>query len=224
MSEHLHQSLSNLMDNEADELELRRLLRACDDGQISDDQDLADTWHRYHLVRSVLHRELEQESLTDIADRVSAALELEPAPDMKRSWFGPWQQRLNDLSNTWMAKGMIAAGVALAVVLLLPNPQPESTEPQLAAQSVPEQPVASGTGYGQSSLAARSLLQATPGVQRVSVGQGAEGFRLVDHQTLKQQRLIQGYLIQHSEYVAASGSHGMLPMARASGYQTTGQQ
>lgn len=211
MSEHLHQSLSHLMDNEADELELRRLLKTCDE---QDDDDLADTWHRYHLVRSVLHRELEQEQLFDISGRVTAALEQEPLPVSTVTALEHWRSRLGQLSETWAAKGAIAASVALAVVMLLPNPE----------SPVVGQPVAMQAPAYQQTLPARGLQQSPLGVQRVSVGSGVEGYRLVDNQKLRQERLIQGYLMQHSEYVAASGTHGMMPMARVSGYQAAGQQ
>jgi len=76
------------------------------------------------------------------------------------------------------------------------------------------------TGY-QQTLPARGLQQSPIGVQRVSAGaNAAEGYRLIDNQRLRQEQLIRGYLLQHSEYVATNGTHGMMPMARVSGYQT----
>lgn len=50
MSERLRESLSALMDDEADDLELGRILRAMDSGE----EDLAGTWSRYQLVSAVL--------------------------------------------------------------------------------------------------------------------------------------------------------------------------
>lgn len=212
MSENIHQSLSHLMDNEADELELRRLLKACDE---QDDKALADTWHRYHLVRSVLHKEFEQEQLVDIADRISVALEQEPVPAQRRKLFENLRLRAASISDTWIAKGAIAASVAAAVVLLMPNPQTGQTSTeQVALQAAPY----------QQTLPSRGLQQSPIGIQRVSAGTGAsESYRLVDNQKLRQERLIRGYLLQHSEYVATNGTHGMMPMARVAGYQTTGQ-
>lgn len=212
MSENIHQSLSHLMDNEADELELRRLLKACDE---QDDKALADTWHHYHLVRSVLHKEFEQEQLVDIADRISVALEQEPVPAQRRKLFENLRLRAASISDTWIAKGAIAASVAAAVVLLMPNPQTGQTSTeQVALQAAPY----------QQTLPSRGLQQSPIGIQRVSAGTGAsESYRLVDNQKLRQERLIRGYLLQHSEYVATNGTHGMMPMARVAGYQTTGQ-
>lgn len=212
MSDNIHQSLSHLMDNEADELELRRILKACDE---QGGEQLAETWHRYHLVRSVLHKEFEQEQLFDIADRISVALEQEPEPAQRKKLFESWRLRASRISDTWVAKGAIAASVAAAVVLLMPNPQADLPVAQLAAQS---------PGY-QQTLPARGLQQSPIGIQRVSVGVEATQapYQLVDNQKLRQERLIRGYLMQHSEYVAASGTHGMMPIVRVSGYQAGGQ-
>ena len=66
--EALQESLSAVMDNEADELELRRVLAAA-----GDDAELRGTWSRYQLAREVMHKELLEPRL-DIAAAVSAAL------------------------------------------------------------------------------------------------------------------------------------------------------
>lgn len=63
--ETLQESLSAVMDNEADELELRRVLTA--------DGELRGTWSRYQIARAAMHRELLVPQL-DIASAVSAAL------------------------------------------------------------------------------------------------------------------------------------------------------
>ena len=65
--ETLQESLSAVMDNQADELELRRVLAA------SDDPELRATWSRYQIARAVMHKELLEPRL-DIAAAVSAAL------------------------------------------------------------------------------------------------------------------------------------------------------
>ena len=71
--EALQESLSAVMDNEADELELRRVLAAA-----GDDAELRGTWSRYQLARAVMHKELLEPRL-DIAAAVSAADELSGA-------------------------------------------------------------------------------------------------------------------------------------------------
>ena len=51
-SEVLQESLSALMDNEADELEVRRVLQAAEQ-----DPALRSTWSRYQVARAVMHKE-----------------------------------------------------------------------------------------------------------------------------------------------------------------------
>lgn len=210
MSDHIRQSLSNLMDNEADELELRRVLKACDE-----QEEAVECWHRYHLMRSVMHKELEQDTLFDISAQVSAAIADEPAPEQEQPKAPPgWKDKVVAITDDWAVKGAIAASVAAAVVFLMPAPEAE--QPMLATQEV--------TSY-QQSLPSRGLQQSPIGIQRVSAGAtpATPQYRMAENPKYQQEALIRGYLMQHSEYVAANGTHGMMPMARVAGYQA-GQQ
>lgn len=219
MSDDIHQSLSSLMDSEADELALRRVLKAS-----QEDAEVAETWHRYHLIRSVLHKELEQPQLFDLSDRISAAIEQEEAvvatPDAVQAQ--PSEKGaskvihfLRDASQGWLGKSAIAASVAAAVVLLLP--QPSTDQPMLATQSA--------APIYQTELPRQSRVPTgSSGVQLVSAGaEQATAYHLVDNQKQRQEQLIRAYLMQHSEYVSATGTHGMMPMVRVAGYQTAGQ-
>ena len=68
-NEVLQESLSALMDNEADELEVRRVLQAADQ-----DPALRSTWARYQMARSVMHKEPWQGSI-DLSAGIAAALQ-----------------------------------------------------------------------------------------------------------------------------------------------------
>lgn len=70
----LAESLSALMDNQASELELQRVLKASE-------LDLAvkNTWSRYQLVGAVLRGETDAVALPDFAAKVSAAIAEEEA-------------------------------------------------------------------------------------------------------------------------------------------------
>ncbi len=115
MSEKLRESLSAVMDGEADEFELRRVLN-----EIEQDPELKAVWDRYHEASAVLKREYAIGS-GQLRDRVWEALDGgqmghqdAAATDMvdpdiearsKRPWWGP-------------ATGFaVAATVAIAVVL-----------------------------------------------------------------------------------------------------------
>jgi sigma-E factor negative regulatory protein RseA len=109
----LAESISALMDNEASELELQRILKASES-----DSDLKATWSRYQVASAALHRDLPLIEMSDFAARVSAALEHEEnhssAPlavesDKKTPW---WQN---------VARFAVAASVAGGVVLFAQN-------------------------------------------------------------------------------------------------------
>jgi sigma-E factor negative regulatory protein RseA len=74
MSDKLFESISALMDNEVDDLELRRLLK-----EMETNDELARVWSRYHVARDVLHKELPVSAVTniDLTARVRAALQEE---------------------------------------------------------------------------------------------------------------------------------------------------
>lgn len=63
----LHETLSAVMDNEADELELRRVLAA------TGDAELRAKWSRYQLARLAIHKETPEPSF-DISGAVAAAI------------------------------------------------------------------------------------------------------------------------------------------------------
>ncbi len=96
--EALQESLSAVMDNEADELELRRVLNACDD------VETRETWARYQIARAVMHKDLLLPRL-DIAAAVSAALADEAVPAKAISWSmaqpgSPGRCRFGDTGGT----------------------------------------------------------------------------------------------------------------------------
>ena len=99
--EALQESLSAVMDNEADELELRRVLGA------SNDADLRATWSRYQVARAVMHKDLLVPKL-DIAAAVSAALENDATPVVQEKVVrGPWRS---------LGRVAVAATVTVAVL------------------------------------------------------------------------------------------------------------
>ncbi len=123
--EALNESLSALMDGEANELEVRRVLGALQDDAVR------TTWSRYQLVRAVMHKELLDPRL-DIAASISAALSDEPVntvapPVGKIALVGRWRG---------IGRLAVAASVTVAVLagVRLYN-QDETTGAQMADQS-----------------------------------------------------------------------------------------
>src|SRR5690554_6292812 len=105
MSQIARESLSALMDNEADDLELRRALKA-----FESEPDAAEAWRRYHLMRSVLRRDQDIDISTDLSAGIMARIELEPTPEMEQ------QSRLAPRRSHSVAR---SAGIAAAVSLMV---------------------------------------------------------------------------------------------------------
>jgi len=70
----LQESISALMDNEADELEIRRVLQASES-----DPALRSTWDRYQMARSIMHKEPWQPKV-DLSAGISALIADEAVP------------------------------------------------------------------------------------------------------------------------------------------------
>jgi len=187
--EALQESLSAVMDNEADELELRRVLNAVDDAETR------ATWSRYQVARAAMHKELLLPNL-DIASAVSAALADEAVPAKAKQ--GPWRT---------VSRVAVAASVTLAVLagVRLYN-QDDITGAQLAAQQPVQQGVTVPQAQGPAVLAGYSESSDQP------TGPMANG--VLQNQAGWDQRL-PGYLRQHAQESALKGSETALPYARA---------
>ena len=85
-SENISETISALLDSEADDLELRRFLKSCEQ-----DPNLLETWERYCLVQSALH-ETAQPVSASLSQRIAAKIELEeplsavPVAPAQSSW------------------------------------------------------------------------------------------------------------------------------------------
>ncbi len=72
--ERRQESWSALMDDEVDDLEMRRML------QDADDPDVRARWMRYQVARAAIRGEVPDAGYVDLSGRVSAALADEPQP------------------------------------------------------------------------------------------------------------------------------------------------
>ncbi|MVV49540.1 RNA polymerase subunit sigma [Pseudomonas sp. PB120] len=186
--EALQESLSAVMDNEADELELRRVLNAFDD------VETRETWARYQIARAVMHKDLLLPRL-DIAAAVSAALADETVP--AKASRGPWRS---------LGRLAVAASVTLAVLagVRLYN-QDEIAGVELAQQSS-QTSLTAPQVKGPAVLAGYSESSDATGPMANGVLQGQPGWH--------DQRL-PGYLRQHAQQAALKGTESALPYARA---------
>lgn len=136
-SKSFDESLSALMDNEADDLELRRLLK-----ELPENPSLLATWGRFHEARSVLHNE-EMQPLTPAASsRILDAIAAEPAYAGK-GLMPPHTVRDLGGSKWWASAGRVAIAASVAVVafiglqsaLFAPVPQQSLAEKSIDATS-----------------------------------------------------------------------------------------
>jgi len=190
-SEVLQESLSAVMDNEADELELHRVLAA------SGDTELRSTWSRYQIARAVMHKELLEPRL-DIASAISAALVDEAIPVKAPAPRGPWRN---------LGRVAVAASVTLAVLVgvRLYN-QNDVAGAQVAQQGVQPAMMVVPQQQGPAMLAGYS--EGTE--HRVPLANNARPALSGWHE----QRL-PAYLRQHAQQAAMNGNESALPYARA---------
>lgn len=205
MSERSHEELSALMDGEASELELRRIISGVDE-----DTELLRKWRRYHVARSVMQGDMRESQAAeytrlDISAAVSSALAAEPAHDVKDSRpESSWQERfLRPLSSV-----AVAASVSAMVVFGWQNfsgtqdsniSAPGGNNATLAQVVVPNSP---DSGYQTVSDSQRRI-------QRTVVNQ-ADIVRLPSEQN---QRLNQ-YLVSHSGNAALNTASGSMSYTR----------
>lgn len=195
MNEKLRESVSALVDGEADDLELRRLLASADEAAVR------TAWRDFHLQRDGLNGVDMQFAHIDLSQRIQLALadEAYPAAAVGSRW---WRS---------LASVAVAASVATVVAVGARSFGPASDNgvavAQVAAPSTVNNrvfPAQSGPAFGN--VAANAQLNAPfyP-VQPVAL----------NPDQLAQQRL-QQYLLRHTERAALNNGQGVIGFAKVS--------
>ena len=110
----IRETLSAMLDNEASELEIRRVLREVEQETDLGNSVLADQWRRFALVQESLKHDVSLLS-ENFASRVASAIDAEPVPNpADSSPFSGWRENLT--------KFAVAASVA--AVALYGDSQP----------------------------------------------------------------------------------------------------
>ena len=106
MTEKFNEIVSAMLDDEADEFEIRRVL-----GEIARNSDLKSTWSRYHVISSVLKREgLSNLDELNVGDA--------PPGDIGSS-SGPKALGDRTLNRLWtLRRGTLVASLAAAIAVL----------------------------------------------------------------------------------------------------------
>lgn len=223
----LEEALSALMDNEASELEIMRLLKACD-GQ----DELKSTWARYQIASAALRSDLPTLASADFASRISVAiadeetysaagLELKSAQeslDQSASISAPmpWWQQLGRVAVAASVAGALVVGVQQYQGL---NNQALVADSAPAASAQPNQvtPADLPSGINAPALSARTVAvqsgyetrpQETRRVLFVPRQEATPVYN--DEVSTYVNQLIE----EHSGNAAANSGQGMLPFTR----------
>lgn len=205
MTERLHESLSALMDDEADELEVRRILAH------TNCEEIDAIWSRYHLAQSS-HQVEEPVLHLDISERVSAAIAEESIQQASPAVESHSSKTLNWLKP--VSGFAVAASVAAAVVVGVRGY--ENAAPGLLPQDVTQtQQIASSRAYpvGAGSFTASTGAK-QPGAQFNVLPSPSQTL-------LKQQsdQRMEKYLLRHTQQLSASQTQGVIPFARVASFE-----
>lgn len=195
-SESLRETLSALMDDEAEQLELRRVLHAGEQAP-----DVRHTWERYQYARSVMHKEPWQTGV-DLSAGIAAALADEPAPALAPSVSSTrWKVQLGRVAVAASVTLAVLVGVRMVNQETLPDSNTmaavERTAPALGAPAM-----ASGQARAGAVLAGFSSLAD----QTEQARQGGP--------SAWQEQRIGDYLRRHAEN-SAQAAPQLVPYARA---------
>ncbi|WP_111640390.1 sigma-E factor negative regulatory protein [Marinimicrobium alkaliphilum] len=209
----LAESLSALMDDQADEMELQRLLKASES-----DAELKATWSRYQMASASLRRDLPATAPSDFGARLSAALADEPALGAGRG---------SALNRWWQNAGRVAVAASVAAAVIFGVQQygggsaPVGGEAPAMAESERSElrPSASApAGFQSPALNARPV-----SAQSGFDGRSQQARQVIfeprqanDQIPIEQIRAYLNLLIdEHTDHASFNSGQGMLPFARA---------
>lgn len=218
MTERLRESLSALMDDEADDLELGRVLRAMDE----DDVSVRQTWARYQMVSAVMRGLPVGAADSGYADPVVHASTLDamdPAEATAAQAAGAASSGSHRV-RPWLSFAT-AAGVTLMAVVGVQwqsddeAPAPARVATTASAASTPTVADLGGflkvssPGAGQQRVRTPVPLR-YPAFARPPQGEMSDARRQVD-----------AYMLYHAEMSALNSRAGMVPFARYAAFEGT---
>ena len=196
MDERMRESLSALLDDEANELEIQRLI-----SQLDSDEALRDTWLRYNVARHAIAEQHPGYLDADISRRVRDEI----IQDQSKTSVGGLGERL----LRPMASFAVAASVAATVVI--GGQQIASLGGADEAFSGSDQAVAaSASPVGLVNSLGATTVRASYGTQSVPVLQPATR---TAYRELARQRM-ERYMQEHAEQAALNSPQGLIPFAR----------
>ncbi len=232
----LAESLSALMDNQASELEIQRLMKALDT-----DPDLKSTWSRYQVASAGLKGDLPVMASSDFASRVSAAIDAEETYSLQPKVASANHAAANEdrSANTsgnvvampmrwWQQAGRVAVAASVAGALVVGVQQYQSAVPQ-TAEIAANTPVASPVATTEAKAANLPSGINAPGLsaRTVAVQSGYESRPHENRRVMfvpRQQAApvynedvsvyVNQLIQEHTDNASLNGGQGMLPYTR----------
>ena len=218
----LFESLSAMVDNEASELEMRRVLKNMDDNP-----EMLERWRRYHLIGSVMRKEhgISATNPSSLVSSISNTLsrEADASTGKRESTPSGASGTLRDV----LSKTAIAASFAATLVLgfnYLGTVDEGTGENTLASNSLNssqvEEPMSVVThapiGFELPAPEARTVSMTSSGSATMlgAESRAASPIYLDDITDYETQEMLNYLLIQHAERASAHGSLGIMPFAR----------
>ena len=196
MNERIGESLSALMDDEADELELERVLV-----QVSKDQDTRRAWMRYNMAQQALQGSQIDHVDWDISERVKSSLEGLTETHPKRQTLGFKQRMARPFVSLAVAASVAATVVIGGQQLALIGNSDQQYDRSVATNA---SPVGMLNSLGAATVQANYGMQATPVLQPAT---------RTAYQELALQRQ-RKYMQEHAEQAALNAPQGLIPFAR----------
>jgi len=197
MTERMRESISALLDDEANELELERVL-----SQIADDEELRQSWVRYNAVRASISGQHVAQINVDISHRVRSAIAAEQGDAVGSGANRSLKERLMRPVASLAVAASVAATVVIGGQQLAQIGGSSYGDDQALAAAA--SPVGLVNSFGASSVRASYGTQAIPVLQPAT---------RTAYQELARQRMNR-YIQEHAEHAALNSPQGLIPFAR----------
>lgn len=194
MSEQVNESISALMDDEANELDVRRLLNSAAESKAPQEQ-----MRRYQLVRSTLQDAGAANLQLDLSATIAAAIDAEATPSATPAWLKP-------ISG-------IAVAASVAAIVVVGSQSLLGTKVGVEQESAPQ--------FAQSSPVTTQSLTSDVNVRSVADGVNTTAASQDYQRQLlaQQQRRMNAYMQIHARHASMNGNLGAVPLARAADFQ-----
>ena len=193
MSERLRESLSAMIDGEANELELERVL-----SRIGKDDELRQTWVRYSAVRTLNTGGQVANMSLDVSQAVREAIQSEGGSEGVQKPAGAAQRFLKPFASF-----AVAASVAATVVIGGQQLYQIGDDPY-------QNTIAGASAVGFINSAGATAVQASYGTQSRPTLQPTVK---TAYRELARQRM-QKYMQEHAEHAALNSPGGLIPFSR----------